>query len=275
MVQQEGNDRRVLNHVRSHLVDLVAIELPVGSVSERTSCPDGQFWLPIRGEQLISGASGRRRQKVLDLAYYAPKEHALRKTELQTVTYGVQIRLSKLQSHEHDAQWLTGRPADPQRQWATQKNVLRLLSEGFARNTDPHRLDEIVAQWVAAETQFRPESPRAPWMGQVIELLRLDPTMNLLALSRTVGIVPAYISSEFSRTQGVTLSRFRRQVMLQRAFVLADDSNLNEAAIEAGFYDASHFHRTCFSELSIKPAQLRQILNANYNPYNLPKVDRW
>jgi len=248
-------DRRVLSRFSSSLADLAAVAIQPGSRSIRSTCPDGQFWLPVRGEQVIRGAGGNRRQGPFELLYYAPREAAERMADSPTLAYGLRVKLSAMSDEQRDASWMEGNKVD----WDTSRKVLSLIVKGFSGNADPHELDETIAQWVTSRRQVR-ETPRAQWLRTIQALLFDDPSLSLLDLSRATGIVPSYLSAEFSRTQRVTISAYRRQVMLQRALSYAGEGNLNVAAIEAGFYDASHFHRVCKAELKIKPTELRQLI---------------
>jgi transcriptional regulator GlxA family with amidase domain len=57
-----------------------------------------------------------------------------------------------------------------------------------------------------------------------------------------------------------SISALKRQVRLQSALGAAERSTLNVAAIDAGFYDASHFHRACVAELDLKASALRRLI---------------
>lgn len=205
---------------------------------------------------MVQGAYGNRRQRPFDLLYYAPREPAQRMADSPTFAYGVRVRLSHMNAEEHDASWLD----NPSMQWTAVKAMIGVVALGLNDRVDPMEVDEAVARWVRPRKKQRHETPRAPWIRKVEALIYDDPSLTLTELSQAVGVVPSYMSAEFSRVQRFTISAYRRQVMLQRALRLSQEFTLNEAAIEAGFYDASHFHRVCQAELSLKPSSLRQLI---------------
>lgn len=247
-----SDGRRIIKVVSSSLAEIVVVELQPGYESHRSTCPDGQFWLPVRGRQVVDGT---RRQRPFDLLYYAPRQPAVRLTDTPTISYGLRVRLSKMEPQERDQCWIDS----SDRRWDTKRQVLKLLNMGLTKQADPHLLDEAIAQWVSTK-RTQAETSSAQWLHRIEELLRDDPSLSLPELSQSVGIVPAYLSGEFSRLKGFTISALRRQVMLERALRTAETSNLNVSAIEAGFYDASHFHRACVAELDVKPSHLRRLI---------------
>jgi len=76
-----------------------------------------------------------------------------------------------------------------------------------------------------------------------------------------MGVAPAYLSTSYKTAFGLTPASERRRSRLENAFRIADqdDKTLNEAAIDAGFYDASHFHRACRAELGMTPSEVRTV----------------
>jgi AraC-like DNA-binding protein len=254
MPNPSDETRKVLRRVRSSLAEIVVVSLQPGFTAHRTTCPDGQFWLPARGEQVVEGSPGIRRQRPFELLYYAPREPAVRVTDSPTLAYGLRLMLSRMNADEHDAAWYQSRPSS----WDDKRVVLRLIRKGL--ESGGHALDEEVAQWIAQPSATPSESHRAGWLRRAEDLLHHDPSLSLLELSRAAGVVPAYLSAEFSRARGITISTYRRRIMLDRALASAERNSLNESAIEAGFYDASHFHRACVAELDLKPSMLRRMI---------------
>jgi AraC-like DNA-binding protein len=249
--------RHILRRVSSSLADIVIAQKEPGYTAHRSTCPDGQFWLPIQGVQLVDSSRGFRRQQPFELIYYAPREPAVRKTDTPTIAYGLRLMLSQMNDEERDNSWMQGDLPT----WETKRFALNLISCSLDPNTDRFQLDEMVACWVAKPQKTKEESRRANWIQQVVDLLHEDPSLSLTDLSRKVGIAPAYMSAQFARVQGRTISAFRRQVMLEKVLHSASSENLYVSALEAGFYDASHFHRACQSELGLKPAHLRKLIS--------------
>lgn len=181
----------------------------------------------------------------------------MRKTDTSTRAYGLRLMLSNMREDERDESWMQDRTPS----WETKRLALNLISYSLDPNPDLFLLDEMVARWVTKPHQTKDEVRGAKWIQQVIDLVQIEPTLSLTDLSRSVGIVPAYMSAQFARVQGHTISAYRRQFMLEKTFQAATTENLYAAAIGAGFYDASHFHRACQSELGLKPAQLRKLIS--------------
>lgn len=82
---------------------------------------------------------------------------------------------------------------------------------------------------------------------QVKELLALDlehpPT--LAELGRKVGCSPFYLSRIFSENTGLTISRYLRNIRLERASELlrTGKCNVTEAAMTVGYSSLSHFSK--------------------------------
>lgn len=249
---QESEGRRILRRIEGSLAEVVVMETNAGYLSQRTTCPDGQFWLLARGGLSIRGDVKEREQTPFDLAYYRPHQPASRLSLVPTLAYGLRIRFSKLHEGEFQGSWHDRKA----RSWESKRRILHLIGRS---TLGASHLDEAVSIWLEEDEAHRPESSRAPWIRTVEDLLHRDPALSLLELSREVGVVPGYLSGEFRRSRGFTISTLKRRIMLQRAIAQSGSLPLNVAAIEAGFYDASHFHRACLSELAIKPSDLRSI----------------
>jgi AraC-like DNA-binding protein len=245
--------RHILRRVTASLVDIVVAQKDPGYTSNRSMCPDGQFWLPVSGIQLVNG---HKKQRPFELMYYAPKEPAVRVTDTTTIAYGVRIMLSELTQHERADSWFQGREMT----WETKRMVIALLLYSLKGRADQHTMDEAVAQWIAKPGTSPKEQPKAKWLKLAKDLIHEDSSLSLIDIGRQIGIAPAYLSAQFSQTQGQTLSQYRRQTMVQKALKEAHKSTLNESAIEAGFYDASHFHRACLAELNAKPSELKSLI---------------
>jgi AraC-like DNA-binding protein len=248
-----ANGRRVIRRVSSALAEIVVLQMEPGYRSLRTTCPDGQFWLVARGEQTVERSRVGGKQRPFELLYYAPREGAVRIAETPSLAYGLRIRLSAMRSDEFDSSWnhgFRGRIGEEQA-------VLRVVAGGLA---DPLGIDESVADLLSGSPAPTPERRATRWLRTMREIIENDPQCSLLEMSRSIGVAPAYASAQFSRVFGITMTGYRRKVMISKALRMASHSTLNEAAIEAGFYDASHFHRACTSQLGITPAHLRELM---------------
>ena len=243
---------QVVHRTSTHLLEICAVRANPGYASHRTTCPDGQFWLTVHGDLTVMGEAGKSRHRPQELAYYAPREGAIRTAEEPVRAYGIQVKLSRLAGEDHDPHW---RKIGP-RGWADYRCVTQLLRIARGVDPDPHRLDELASEWLHSRQGFPSERGIPGWMNRAEEIVAADPGRPLAEVAREVGVVPAYLSAQYRRLRGVPLSQFRRRTMVQRALALHGELPLASAAIEAGFYDASHFHRTCVAELGAKPTEL-------------------
>lgn len=245
--------RRVIRRVSSALAEIVVVQMQPGYRSLRTTCPDGQFWLIARGEQTVERFRAGGKQRPFDLLYYAPREGAIRIAETASLAYGLRIRLSGMRPDEFDSVWnhsFRGRIGEEQA-------ILRIVAHGL---TDPLAIDEAVAELLQSSAPREQERKKALWLATMKEMIEEKPERSLLEISRAVGVAPAYASAQFSRAFGITMTGYRRKVMISKTLRFANSSTLNEAAIEAGFYDASHFHRACAAELGFTPSHLRKMM---------------
>jgi AraC-like DNA-binding protein len=74
----------------------------------------------------------------------------------------------------------------------------------------------------------------------------LEAVPSLSELGKLTGCSPAYLSRTFSAETGMTVSRFIRQVRIERAAELLKDGrrNVTEVAMEVGYSSLSHFSKT-------------------------------
>lgn len=251
-----SESRIIHKRVSTSLVEVAFVEQEPGYVAHRSTCPDGQFWLVTSGSQVVTRQHDRRRQNSSEVMYYAPKEPAIREADDRTFAYGVRLRVSGLKEHERDSAWYSDAPTN----WQSKRMVIALSNLAFVRGMDPHEVDEWVAGWIGTPISSTRDHGSARWIREARHLVQADPSISLVDLARMLDLAPAYVSSQFNRATGTSLSQLRRRVMLDNAIRLMPAMGPNEAAIEAGFYDASHFHRACTSELGIKASELRTLL---------------
>jgi AraC-like DNA-binding protein len=94
-------------------------------------------------------------------------------------------------------------------------------------------------------------------IGAVVNTLGADPRRPLSQLASDVGLSTSRLTHLFRAETGVRLARFRWWAQLRRAaLTLASGRSLTEAAHEALFADASHFHRTFRRMFGFAPSAL-------------------
>lgn len=96
------------------------------------------------------------------------------------------------------------------------------------------------------------ETGKPRWVGALHDYLQAHPTEHhsLVGLSSMLGLHPVHLSRDFSKHFGISLSLYIRQLRLQKAMVLLQDSalTLTEVSHLCGFSDQSHFIR-CFKNV--------------------------
>jgi AraC-like DNA-binding protein len=264
------NDRQVTDEtaivherISGSLVEIVSVDLGRGYTSHRTTCPDGQFWWAVSGEQTVRQQASEK-VRAFQLRYYAPREPAVRITEVASRAYGVRFFLSRMESSHFDAHWSKPKESGPQIVGShAQGRITDLIEGALSRRYDLSDLDEIVSIWISEPGRSKRDGQRPTWLERARDEIAADPSKSLHCLAREVGIAPAYLSNQFKLVYGETISDFRRSVRVTQALRLARDMTPNEAAIEAGFYDASHFYRACKQALRVPPARVLRLLQTS------------
>ncbi|MCA9052240.1 MAG: helix-turn-helix transcriptional regulator [Planctomycetaceae bacterium] len=77
-------------------------------------------------------------------------------------------------------------------------------------------------------------------------------------LANVVGVSPCYFVRQFKMRYGLPPRAYQIQLRLRHARAsLADGTPVVEAALKAGFYDQSHFHRHFRRAYGLTPSQYR------------------
>jgi AraC-like DNA-binding protein len=115
---------------------------------------------------------------------------------------------------------------------------------------------------------FRPHrqasGPRARRLAeQVREALHEDIDRRLDEMARTFGVSVFHLSRTFRSVMSVSLTRYRRQLRLERALDRLEmgHADLARLAAELGFADQAHFTRVARAEAAATPAELRALLS--------------
>lgn len=99
--------------------------------------------------------------------------------------------------------------------------------------------------------------PKVKRVLQLLEEARFDPAPSLEDFADRVGLAPSRLRSAFTDSTGTTWRAYLRWLRLQRAAsALSDGVAPNEAAINAGFFDAAHMARTFQSTYGISSRTL-------------------
>jgi len=95
------------------------------------------------------------------------------------------------------------------------------------------------------------------------QALAADPArLGLADLARRVGCSPHHLSRVFHRETGMTLTRYRRRILVLAALdgIEAGERDLSGLAARLGFADHAHLTRTVRQECGRPPRDLRRLL---------------
>jgi AraC-like DNA-binding protein len=109
------------------------------------------------------------------------------------------------------------------------------------------------------------ESPSQSVVSSTVEMLEREPGMGGSEIARTLNISQTRLGRMFKAVKGMSLVDYRNRLRLQRFVALLDggETNLLEAALEAGFGSYSHFHRVFRAQLHATPREYLRPSNGN------------
>ncbi len=87
--------------------------------------------------------------------------------------------------------------------------------------------------------------------------LHIDEPLHLHSLAKNVGCSAHYLCRTFSAQAGMTISRYLRQLRIDRAaeLLLAGNLNVSETALEVGYNSLSHFSKAFQLEKGCPPSR--------------------
>ena len=101
----------------------------------------------------------------------------------------------------------------------------------------------------------------APWLREADEMIRelYASHIALGAVARAVGVAPATLARSYRSAFRVTVGERIRQLRIERAVrdLLESEEPLSAIALNAGFYDQSHFTNLFRRRFGVTPAQYR------------------
>jgi hypothetical protein len=124
---------------------------------------------------------------------------------------------------------------------------------------DESALDESI--WTLLTRSHQATEPDAGVAQRVRTLLHDEPDghRSIAEVARCAGCHPAYAANVFRKAYGCSISTYRRQLRTKAALTrLQAGTPFARAMIEAGFYDAAHFHRVFRAEFGVALAALRK-----------------
>jgi AraC family transcriptional regulator len=145
--------------------------------------------------------------------------------------------------------------------------ALRIVRELRAPDTysrlaiEAHILELLVETARAYERTDAGNAP--PWLRAVVERLRDDSNLPQLSeLAVEAGVHPAHLTRSFRKHFHSTPGEYARRVRLDRAIELltSTDQPIGRIALQAGFFDQSHFTRCVRQATGMSPGALRSAL---------------
>lgn len=126
---------------------------------------------------------------------------------------------------------------------------------------EAHILELLVETARAYERTDAGSAPR--WLREVVTRLRDDNALPQLSdLAVEAGVHPAHLTRAFRKHFHTTPGDYARRARLARAIALLTSTNrpIGEIALQAGFFDQSHFTRCVRQATGMSPGELRNAL---------------
>lgn len=128
----------------------------------------------------------------------------------------------------------------------------------------PLVLEGLALELIGVASRSTGQAVAAPsWLAQVIERIRDDFRSHhtLDELARGAGVHPAHLTRAFRSANGCSIGEFVRQLRIEWAAeqLLAASTPLSFVAVQAGFYDQSHFTRVFTRQMGVAPSRYRAL----------------
>jgi AraC-like DNA-binding protein len=99
------------------------------------------------------------------------------------------------------------------------------------------------------------------WLDRVLELLRdrFSENVSLDEVAATAGVSADHLTRTFRRYHGCTIGEYIRRLRIEYACqrLLSSQDCLIKLALDAGFYDQSHFTKAFKRHMGVTPATFR------------------
>jgi AraC family transcriptional regulator len=223
------------------------------------------FCLVLKGGYTETYNKKMRECKAMTLAFHPSEEgHSEQFHDESVRSFNVEVQPSYTQRvRQHSS--ILDRPAAFQggslcwlgtklyREFVYKDSVSPLAIEGLVL--------EIMADGSRESNQPLGARPRL-WLKQARDLLQarfMDP-LTVTEIATAVDVHPVHLSREFHKHYHSTIGQYVRQLKVGLACrkIIEDDPPLAQVAIEAGFFDQSHFSRVFKSLTGVTPSQFRE-----------------
>lgn len=122
-------------------------------------------------------------------------------------------------------------------------------------------LEGGILEVLAETSRTRERTGQPAWLKRARDLIhdRVDQPITLSEVAREVGVHPAHLARTFRRFYHRSLGAYLRGLRIDRASRVLTErtASLSEVALQAGFYDQSHFTRVFKRHTGMTPAQFR------------------
>lgn len=140
---------------------------------------------------------------------------------------------------------------------------LCFIDKFSALTTEGLMLEILAETFRQSENSFSNKPPR--WLLQIESLIieEFKENLTIEALARSENIHPTHLAREFRRYFNSTIGDYIRKKRVEFACQKLINSNMpiKEIAIEAGFFDQSHFTRVFKKAFNITPSAYRSIFS--------------
>jgi len=153
--------------------------------------------------------------------------------------------------------------ADPSRPSTMRLRLMtQYLRQSMWKGRDSLRFDEWVIYSLreAFYALHAPSRPAAKLVEKTKQLLhaRFGERLSLQQIATEIGVTPAYLTQEFTRSEGTPLYRYQLHLRLGKALLdLPSCDNITGLALDLGFSSHSHFTAVFRKEFGLTPSQYR------------------
>jgi len=238
----------------------------------RHECPS--FFMPLSGAFVEGCGTVVRRYVAGEVGYHPPHEpHWLQTQGVAAHGFAVEVGAESRETFGttfgEPTAW-DAAPRDLSRSrvsWLMGQLYLELRTQDTARPLVVQALSAEVGAELRGELQrelMRAQGRPPHWLLQIRERLHEEPyeTPSLTALARLAGITPAGMIKTFRRYEGCTPGDYLRTLRLTHARTAlgGSDRPVGAIALDAGFYDQSHFTRAFRRAMGVTPLAYRRLL---------------
>ena len=136
--------------------------------------------------------------------------------------------------------------------------MFALLAERLCEDDSKFAAAELLHELIGTTRELR--ESRAEWLSTIEQILREEPhTPSLSELGAAVGRHPAHVAREFRARYGCSVGAFvrARRIDAAREALRETDRAIAAIALDAGFYDQSHFTNVFRRLLGTTPERYR------------------